>query len=105
MLPITQIIREELNEEAFYRILSSIIHGYSWSLTQTSFMRITTGDRPMIEKILHPNAIIFLCHLLTETIIIPIRNKSILFGLDLSISKDIYISARVDYTRITNSIV
>jgi hypothetical protein len=105
MPSITRIIRDELNQEAVYRILSSQIHGYSWSLTQMSFTRITTGERPMIEKKLHPNSIIYLCHLLSDSIIVPIRNKSILFGWDISISKDIYLSAREDYKKITNSVV
>jgi hypothetical protein len=105
MPPITQIIREELDEEAFYRILSSTIHGYSWSLTQISFARITMGDRPIIDKKLHPNSIILLCHLISDTIIVPIRNKSILFGWDITLSKNIYLSAREDYKNITKSAV
>ncbi|MBN1439381.1 MAG: hypothetical protein JW929_08235 [Anaerolineales bacterium] len=98
--PITQIIREQLDLESAYRILSSVAHGYSWSITQLGYFRIVDGGHQEIRRQLHPNAVCMLCQILSEAVYLPVKNCVGLFGWYKSKSKEIFLSAKADFQRI-----
>jgi len=44
MPKVTDVIRDMLDEEAVYRLLSAVAHGHHWALQQLSFTRVPESD-------------------------------------------------------------
>ena len=71
MPPITEIIRDVLDEETTYRILSGVAHGHSWALTQLGMQVLDTqnctawdaidANTKSVQKHLRPEGVGYLC--------------------------------------------
>ncbi|MCK4830647.1 hypothetical protein KA005_83815 [bacterium] len=91
MPPLTDIVRDTLNEEATYRYLSALTHAHHWALQQVSFQKVDEQDAgislmpntKIMEKAMKSSSIAFLC--VTAAIVIskPIWYKSRFFGWNL----------------------
>ena len=87
----TEIIRDMLDEEANYRLLSAAAHAHHWALQQMSFRSVdeqdasseNVGDKDdgrFLEKNIEPLTVAFLCALAGKYFAKPIKLKCSLFG-------------------------
>lgn len=86
----TEIIRDTMDKESTYRLLSAIIHGHQWALHHLSFRTVNSEDLafdknvtfvgPVIEKYLSVDAKSFLCQEVFICLARPIWYKYELFG-------------------------
>jgi hypothetical protein len=70
---VTDVIRDMLDKEAEYRLLSAITHGHHWALQQLSFQladdakvgatasAVVNNSTHLLEKHLAPNSVAYLC--------------------------------------------
>ncbi len=91
---ITDIVKEMLNEEATYRLLSAVIHGHAWALQQLSFHKIDGQTVKLVEehqneeranifeKHLDPSHVVYLCLKAANTFARPVWYRCQLFGWD-----------------------
>jgi hypothetical protein len=92
MPSVTELVNQELNEEAFYRLTSAMAHAHNWALLQLSFRRVSaeslqfvenTSDNVVVhplEKNLEPISVAFLCYKAAVNFVKPIWYKCQLFG-------------------------
>jgi hypothetical protein len=67
---ITDLIRQTLDEEGTYRLLSAMAHGHNWAVQKLSFRRVASenpifandAEVNLFEKNIDPTAILFLCN-------------------------------------------
>lgn len=95
----TEIIRDTMDEEATYRLLSAIIHGHQWALHHLSFRSVNSEDLaideneifvgPVFEKYLSVEMISFLCQEVFICLARPIWYKYQLFGWNRDQLKEI----------------
>ena len=105
MPAITEIIRDVLNEEAAYRLLSAMAHAHHWALQQLSFqeadkLTIQFADDDssdeavlILKKHLDPISIAYLCLRVARSLAIPVWYKCQLFGWDTTNLKGIFNAA------------
>lgn len=48
MPPSTTLVRDSLNEEAMYRLLSGVVHGHFWAVHQLGFRLVSTPDAAQV---------------------------------------------------------
>ena len=96
----TEIVRNVLNEEANYRLLSAVVHAHHWVLQQLSFRLsgepgkiLEEGEDPdkghYLEKNIEPLAVAYLCALAGKYFGKPLKYKFILFGWNVRRLDDI----------------
>jgi len=78
----TDLIKEQLNQEAAFRLLSAVAHAHLWAVQQLSFRRIEDPQKFMVEKDIRVEAIAYLGQLALDTPRYPILDKCRLFGWD-----------------------
>ncbi len=87
----TDLVRDELDEECAYRLLSAIVHGHGWAFRQICFRRVedeekaelgpaTQPQQSLIEKHLAPDSVALLAGLAGKSLFVPLAYKSRLFG-------------------------
>lgn len=88
MPSVTEIIRDNLNEEANYRLYSAMAHAHHWAYSQLSFRK--TGDTDfeenkafLMEKYLSLEAVWWLCGNVTRYFAQPTKCRCELYGWDL----------------------
>ena len=69
----TELVRDCLNKEADYRILSAVAHAHLWALQQVSFRIERDEEGPRLEKKIEPAVIIYLCTLAATSLATPLR--------------------------------
>lgn len=85
---VTEIIRETLNEESYYRLYSAMAHSHHWAYTQLSYrkveeMTLKESNKVLVEKNLSVDLVWWLCVKVTHYFSQPIKNKCELYGFDL----------------------
>jgi len=89
----TKLIKNVLNEELTYRILSGLAHGQSWALQLLSFQLMPVDENiiqknalpsgvNIIERNLEPSHIIAICQILAKAFSKTVYYASIIFGWD-----------------------
>lgn len=96
----TEIVRNMLNEEPNYRLLSAVAHAHHWVLQQLSFRlsdeqgnsleEVEDQDKGrFLEKNIEPSAVAYLCALAGKYFAKPLKYKFILFGWNVRRLEDI----------------
>ncbi len=85
---VTEIIRETLNEESYYRLYSAMAHSHHWAYSQLSYRKVdeTTSQEDntvLVEKHLSLESVLLLCVKVTHYFSQPIKYKCELYGFDL----------------------
>ncbi|MEX0780112.1 MAG: hypothetical protein WD491_05565 [Balneolales bacterium] len=83
MPSITELIKNILNKEFDYRLLSAVAHAHHFALAQTSFAKYSDSEDEEIflyEKSLTPVFILYLCQLTSEVFTNAVRNLTKLHG-------------------------
>ena len=91
---VTEIIRETLNEESYYRLYSAMAHSHHWAYTQLSYrkvdeMTLQEDNTVLVEKHLSVDLVWWLCVKITHYFSQPIKFKCELYGYDLESIKTI----------------
>jgi len=76
----TELVRDCLNMEPDYRILSAVAHAHLWALQQVSFRVVRDQEGPHLEKKLEPTVIIYLCKLAATSLVVPLRMLARQYG-------------------------
>ncbi len=76
----TDLVRDNLEMEADYRILSAVAHAHLWALQQVSFRIIRDQEGPHLEKWLDPRVVLYLARLAAIALVIPLRILSKQYG-------------------------
>ncbi len=79
---ITDLVRDVLDEEANYRLLSAITHAHPWALQQLSFQVFHQDDRVFLEKDVKMISIVYLCTKGILAYLQPVKNQTQLCGWD-----------------------
>jgi len=80
MPSITDLIKDYLDEEAAYRLLSAMAHAHPWALQQLAFSAVR-DDQPKILEKTHPiGSIAYMGRLAFKASKAPIVDKCVLFG-------------------------
>jgi hypothetical protein len=102
MPSITEIVQQELDQEAAYRLSSAMIHVHSWAITQLSFKTleeatmIVNGEDgnsfsiKALEKHMDPRSVIYLSQNAVVSFARPIWCQCILFGWNIDILRNIF---------------
>jgi len=80
MPPVTELVRDQLNAESLFRLLSAIVHAHPWALQQLSFRRIDDRQQILLEKNLDIEMILILATTGLRAFRKPIECKCHLFG-------------------------
>ena len=72
MPPTTQLVKENLNQESAYRLLSSIAHGHHWALQKISFRKIEKDGALFLDKNIDPMSIWYLCNIAAKSFVKPV---------------------------------
>jgi hypothetical protein len=92
MPSVTELVRKELNEEAFYRLASAMAHGHNWAVQQLSFKQVNNENFKYLEntdsgvvvhtfeKNLDPTVVAFLCYKTALNFVRPLWYECLLFG-------------------------
>jgi len=85
--PATQLIREVLDQESLYRLLSSVAHGHQWPMINLGYEKVepsTLGGVPATSLRRHANvdAITWLCQSTLLAFARPLWNQCAYFGQD-----------------------
>ena len=92
MPSITSIIRDVLDEEVTYRILSGVAHGHMWALHQLGMQKINKqssswdsihADSSDFQKHLRPEGIAYLCVMTSNVFTKALWRASCLFGWNI----------------------
>lgn len=88
MPSVTEIIRESLNEESYYRLYSAMAHSHLWAYSQLSYRKVDEmnsqeDDAVLVEKHLSLELVWWLCVKVTHYFSQPIKYKCELYGFDL----------------------
>jgi hypothetical protein len=98
---ITEIVRQELDQEAVYRLSSAMIHVHSWAISQLSFKILeeestivnkengSSFSITALEKHMDPASVIYLSHNAVIGFTRPAWYLSLLFGWDLNTLQNI----------------
>ena len=78
----TNVIREVLDEEVSYRLLSAMTHAHHWAYQQLGFEVIHEGDRVFLEKSLKPIYVAYLCSIAVKAFLKPVSYFAQLNGWD-----------------------
>jgi hypothetical protein len=78
----TEIVRDILDEEINYRLLSAITHAHPWALQQLSFQVIREEERVNLEKGIDLICVAYLCKIAVKAFLKPIRRCAELYGWD-----------------------
>jgi hypothetical protein len=101
MPSVTDLIKNELDEEATYRLLSAMAHGHHWALIQLGFQKIDEapatalgmppggGLGKPLEKALRPEFVAFLCVTALINFTKPVWRLALLFDWDTQKLADI----------------
>ena len=76
----TELVRDCLNKEADYRILSAVSHAHLWALQQVSFRVERDEEGPHLERKIEPTVIIYLCTLAATSLATPLRMLASQYG-------------------------
>jgi len=79
---VTSLVGEMLDQEANYRMLSSIAHAHHWALTQSSFKVVREGGRLFVERHITPFWIVAMCRMAASAFVVPVRDWSSAYGWD-----------------------
>jgi hypothetical protein len=79
MPSITELIRDQLDDESMFRLLSAIVHGHPWALQQLSFKRADSPQRIFLEKNLNIEMVLLLAITGVKSLRKPIEYKCQLF--------------------------
>jgi hypothetical protein len=96
MPSVTEIIRDTLNEESYYRLYSAMAHSHHWAYSQLSYrvveeLALQKSDTVLVEKHLSLELLWWLCVKVAHYFSQPIKYKCELYGFDLE-SMDTIIS-------------
>ena len=80
MPPVTDLVRDHLDQEAAYRLLSAMAHAHPWALQQLAFAAASDHQPNLLEKALDIEAIAFMGQLGLKSLEMPIVDKCKLFG-------------------------
>jgi len=88
MPSVTEIIRDTLNEESFYRLYSAMAHSHLWAYNQLSYRKVAEitsqeNNEVIFEKHLVLEFVWLLCRKVILYFSQPIRYKCKLYGFDL----------------------
>jgi hypothetical protein len=78
----TEIVRDILDEEINYRLLSAITHAHPWALQQLSFQVIREEGNVFLEKNINLIWVALLCNIAVKAFLKPVRNFAQLNGWD-----------------------
>src|SRR6267142_2170188 len=92
MPKITNLIRDVLDHEAYYRLLSAIAHGHHWAHLQLGYVRhddqanteIGNISTVRLEKTVKPEYIVILGSVALKAIARAMWNKSLYFGWEMN---------------------
>jgi hypothetical protein len=102
MPSITEIVQQELDQEAAYRLSSAMIHVHSWAITQLSFKtleevtKVVNGEDgssfliTALEKHMDPRSVVYLSQNAVVSFTRPVWCQSILFGWNMDILRNIF---------------
>ncbi|MBN1121819.1 MAG: hypothetical protein JXJ17_12125 [Anaerolineae bacterium] len=76
------VIRDVLDEEVNYRLLSAMTHGHHWAYLQLGFRVIPDGEHGFLEKNLETIYIVYLCSIAVNAFLKPVRSLTQLYGWD-----------------------
>lgn len=96
---VTEIIRDTLNEESYFRLYSAMAHSHHWAYTQLSYRKVeeTTlqeDNTVLVEKHLSLEMVWWLCVKVAHYFSQPIRYKCELYGFDLELMDTIISDVR-----------
>jgi len=84
MPSITTLVRETLNEEGAYRLLSAVTHGHHWALQQVSYQVVHASDAPtglkVLQKVARPICFQYLAQQAMKAFTSAAQNKTRLYG-------------------------
>ncbi len=101
MPSITEIVRQELDQEAVYRLSSAMIHAHGWAISQLSFKKleeatVVVNDEngnsfavTALAKHMDPTSVIYLSQNSVICFARSVWFQSLLFGWDLDILRNI----------------
>jgi hypothetical protein len=78
----TKCIRETLDEEATYRLLSGVAHSHTWAIIQAGFHAPDPSTPTSLAKHLSSEAVAWLLRHAADALARPIWEKMLLFGFD-----------------------
>jgi len=102
MPSITEIVKQELDQEAAYRLSSAMIHVHSWAITQLSFKTLEEAAMVVngedgnsfsitaLEKHMDPRSVIYLSQNAVIGFTRPIWCHCLLFGWNMDILRNIF---------------
>jgi hypothetical protein len=84
MPSVTTLVREMLNEEAAYRLLSAVTHAHNWALQQVSYQIVHDRDAPaglkVLQKVARPVCFQYLTQRAMKAFTTPALYKTRLYG-------------------------
>lgn len=85
---VTEIIRDALNEESYFRLYSAVAHSHHWAYHQLSYRKVDDmilqeDNTVLFEKHLSVELVWWLCVKVVHYFSQPIRYKCELYGFDL----------------------
>ena len=86
MTPFTEIVKNEIDHEANYRVLSSLTHGNVSTLRQLGYQIIgddRSDDGAIIEGYVSPLVILYMIHVVADAFSQAVEAKTRLFGWDI----------------------
>lgn len=89
MPKITRVVADNLDEEEFYRVLSSMAHGHSWVVMQLGFRAPDPAIPILLRKHIDPASAATLIVKAANCVAKPLWAKARLFGHDLDALADI----------------
>lgn len=84
MPSITTLVRETLNEEGAYRLLSAVTHAHNWALQRLSYQVVHASDAPpglkVLQKVARPVSFQYLAQQAMKAFATTAQNKTRLYG-------------------------
>jgi len=76
----TELVRDQLNDEEAYRLLSAMTHAHPWALQQLGFKKADNSQHLLLEKNLKIESVVYLATIGLKALRKPIEYKCRLFG-------------------------